>query len=1134
MFDWNKRFTGKKLFSNRLLPAERPRHVPKKYTDEKLPMAKLLLIADENRGGFPNSKKNSSNGYPTSESVHCSSSKEGNGNNTKTPSVVAKLMGLESLPPTDLPENAKDANTKSSDLRPLPELMNQRKYNDFFHDEQLFASGKHHAKMNELIKKSVESRPQKLQKTGLYEKRPISKFQPDTLPFKSILSPSKAHNKMVSPIKSPGLLSAKNAARLMEAAAKILEPGTQTNNRAKNFSIRSSVAHPLLKDQEADERRTTSKRLSRVQEPLRKSVDSNAIKLLKGQALSKSWNGKEDTENSKPTLEQNSRKYISTVRENCGSVVQDTGKRKSKLPTSSAKQDGTGVTSRVQTKLVTSISTQGKKQEKTISLALEAKANVQRRGFEPLNASSSNACNLKNKKSIKEEQIISNEQHQYVQENGRKNEQKQGPSGIPRVAKQNLSVFASKPNNQLTNREKVSGKNDWCNEQANKGSLGEPSSSSSRHIHRNLQGTKDSTIPNRTVTGNLRCNNNNSRNFGSRKNGGKDKEDRKKTELKKSESSVVAKVSPTKKRLSDGHFMSDNSCLTESVSEDESSFILERNEKKVRSKNVKEMIFKGKGSSGNYSKQQCLETAENVEGSKKGQQNAQKESMSCSKSMDVVSFTFSSPMRSTGRSRTGMNMKEKKQCEGEPFDDWKLRQTAHWRDSRVSCQPEKVISEVTSSSSSSTKPLIPGGDTLNALLEQKLRELTSSGGAGLGTANFSKDSVSNKTTASILQDLILALNMGQLVGTDQNTDLVSGSNNLKEAAESSLYGEASSETYQVEDKEHDFADSAEATSILGADHVPHRSRVSLADVEDSGGDAENVCGEDCDQPSPVSILEFSFSNESCNSIEGSDATYDDKLQPLCSSVESRTGQVCLTDRHFELDSDAELCDSASSANLELVESDKIMDAILDISRLHKIDPSLIGLEKAEPACLEDQELDYVREIICNAELMSEDVGLLSEEDVPDFLVDPDLFDKLETQESSSGDHSGLKNSSCNFRFRKAQGSWLNKRLLFDCVKECICSKYTSRYKGGYRTWIKGPTCLEGEKLAHDVLEDIGKWRMMVSGMLDDIVEKDMSTTTGKWTDFEKEIFEIGAEVEKNIFTDLIEELTSDLFDIALV
>jgi len=89
-----------------------------------------------------------------------------------------------------------------------------------------------------------------------------------------------------------------------------------------------------------------------------------------------------------------------------------------------------------------------------------------------------------------------------------------------------------------------------------------------------------------------------------------------------------------------------------------------------------------------------------------------------------------------------------------------------------------------------------------------------------------------------------------------------------------------------------------------------------------------------------------------------------------------------------------------------------MGAILDISRLHKIDPSLIGLAETLPACIEDQELEFVRKIICNAELMSEDVALLSEEDRPDFLVDPNLFDRMEGQESSINGHFpyGLKNS----------------------------------------------------------------------------------------------------------------------------
>ncbi|XP_047261906.1 uncharacterized protein LOC124895501 isoform X2 [Capsicum annuum] len=53
--------------------------------DEKQP--KLRLIADENNGGFPNAKNNGMT------DTHCESKRE-----MKAPSLVARLMGLESMP----------------------------------------------------------------------------------------------------------------------------------------------------------------------------------------------------------------------------------------------------------------------------------------------------------------------------------------------------------------------------------------------------------------------------------------------------------------------------------------------------------------------------------------------------------------------------------------------------------------------------------------------------------------------------------------------------------------------------------------------------------------------------------------------------------------------------------------------------------------------------------------------------------------------------------------------------------------------------------------------------------------------------------------------------------------------------
>ena len=64
----------------------------------------------------------------------------------------------------------------------------------------------------------------------------------------------------------------------------------------------------------------------------------------------------------------------------------------------------------------------------------------------------------------------------------------------------------------------------------------------------------------------------------------------------------------------------------------------------------------------------------------------------------------------------------------------------------------------------------------------------------------------------------------------------------------------------------------------------------------------------------------------------------------------------MTLENQELDVHVKLCDSTSSANLEIAESDKIMGAILDISRLHKIDHFLISLVETHLSCIEYQYL----------------------------------------------------------------------------------------------------------------------------------------------------------------------------------
>ncbi|GMI79382.1 TON1 Recruiting Motif 8 [Hibiscus trionum] len=106
---------------------------------------------------------------------------------------------------------------------------------------------------------------------------------------------------------------------------------------------------------------------------------------------------------------------------------------------------------------------------------------------------------------------------------------------------------------------------------------------------------------------------------------------------------------------------------------------------------------------------------------------------------------------------------------------------------------------------------------------------------------------------------------------------------------------------------------------------------------------------------------------------------------------------------------------------------------------------------------------------------------------------------------------------------------LEQKLLLDCVSECMESMYRQVLVGS----CKG--CFEWEKkiqnrgwLAEAVNKEISGWKSMGDTMVDDLVDKDMSTKYGRWLDFDMEAFEEGVEIEKNILTCLVDELISDL------
>ncbi|XP_057809446.1 uncharacterized protein LOC131023851 isoform X1 [Salvia miltiorrhiza] len=199
LFDWNRRFAKKKLFSKKLLPPVRFKQASKKFGgDEKQP--KLRLIADENNGGFPTAKMSNGAAIVDNEQKH----------EMHVPGLVARLMGLDSMPALQR-DKSKKAPASGVVLREAEELVDKR--------EELKGGIKH------------EVRPQKLQKTSGCERQPITRFGTEKLPFKNVLSKSRKqhHPKLPSPVKTPKNLSRKRPSKLIGAATRILEPGLQTS-----------------------------------------------------------------------------------------------------------------------------------------------------------------------------------------------------------------------------------------------------------------------------------------------------------------------------------------------------------------------------------------------------------------------------------------------------------------------------------------------------------------------------------------------------------------------------------------------------------------------------------------------------------------------------------------------------------------------------------------------------------------------------------------------------------------------------------------------------------------------------------------------------------------------------------------
>lgn len=250
--------------------------------------------------------------FKGSSDYSCASSvTDDDGYGARAPGVVARLMGLDSLPTSSEPYS-----TPLFDTQSFQDAHSCRKNIDYCYDSQMMYSGNLLNNTEGRGRDFVELKSQRMLS------RPIEKFQTEILPPKSAKSIPITHHKLLSPIKSHGYIPTKNAAHIMEAAAKILEPARQGNSSRTKMPVAGSSSAPLkvrdlkekaeaaqkmplvcssapLKVRDLKEKVEALNRASRVAETSRRPVESNAAKYLKGQSLNKSWNGSIDTSSSR-------------------------------------------------------------------------------------------------------------------------------------------------------------------------------------------------------------------------------------------------------------------------------------------------------------------------------------------------------------------------------------------------------------------------------------------------------------------------------------------------------------------------------------------------------------------------------------------------------------------------------------------------------------------------------------------------------------------------------------------------------------------------------------------------------------------------------------------------------------------
>ncbi|KAI4364477.1 hypothetical protein MLD38_020565 [Melastoma candidum] len=377
----------------------------------------------------------------------------------------------------------------------------------------------------------------------------------------------------------------------------------------------------------------------------------------------------------------------------------------------------------------------------------------------------------------------------------------------------------------------------------------------------------------------------------------------------------------------------------------------------------------------------------------------------------------------------------------------------------ANCMGKRAYSQADSTRSPVVNHIV-GGDALSMLLEQKLRELSNEVGS---SSHDAASGQSPSTSTSLFQD---------------STTAETGANSMQKSSD-----------YEERNISWPSSNSFDNSNVF-----PFKFKNPIKEFDGENYD-DKVMQLDFQNLSPSSVLEPSFSAENCFSSE----TMDGSLVQGNNQSLAHAGEIllpCLYKKPQVVEPDVDLFDSASS----LLTKGNV------VRKHHSVTISANAMGN------NNWEIDYVKAILSNAELMFKDFALGRSREI----INPHLFEQMEGRKGFA--KSGFS------------GCRLTRKALFDCVSECTelrCKKFIG---GGCKSWAKGLSMVrKKERLAEDIYKEILDYRSLGDSMVDDLVDKDMRSPYGRWVDFEADVFAIGLEIGSNILDSLVDEAIATLF-----